>query len=449
MDREQDILQIRKYLNGDLNAQAMHELERRALDDPFLMDALEGFGQFAAKQDTNLAELSGRLHKRIEKNEGRIIPWIPLSAAASILIVLGIGFWFFANKNDSEKAKSAVVQNIVADKKVRPVASVPIAIKDSQKSKNDLTTVQNAIPGLKKDKNSEAVRDNGIAVLKESSIEKSKSQSAQNKPAIVAQANSPQAAMAAPSSTTDKPSDYGYLSPRKDSVGTNELLVSDIAKKKKAGAFATLKSKTQPETQTLVQSRVDGVSVVPDDNRTIMGTVMSDNGVPITGATVKVVGRSFGAVTDANGKFVLTDVAKSQTLSVNYLGYSGKKVKADRDSMNISLEPASSSLAEVVLTHDTPRDKADKVEEAHPHDGWQALDDYLKKNAQSPDGKTGKVKLTLIVAANGTLSQFKIVKSLSDQADKKAISLIVSGPAWVGGTDGQPKQVSVTVKFQQ
>ena len=43
MSREKDILQIRKYLNGELDAAAMHELERRALDDPFLADAIEGF----------------------------------------------------------------------------------------------------------------------------------------------------------------------------------------------------------------------------------------------------------------------------------------------------------------------------------------------------------------------------------------------------------------------
>ena len=45
MDRADDILQIRKYLNGELNTRAMHELERRALDDPFLADSLEGFEQ--------------------------------------------------------------------------------------------------------------------------------------------------------------------------------------------------------------------------------------------------------------------------------------------------------------------------------------------------------------------------------------------------------------------
>jgi len=35
--------QIRKYLNGELDARAMHQLEKEAQNDPFLMEALEGY----------------------------------------------------------------------------------------------------------------------------------------------------------------------------------------------------------------------------------------------------------------------------------------------------------------------------------------------------------------------------------------------------------------------
>jgi len=45
------------------------------------------------------------------------------------------------------------------------------------------------------------------------------------------------------------------------------------------------------------------------------------------------------------------------------------------------------------------------------------------------------------------LNQFKIVKGLSDDADKKAISLISTGPAWTGNADGKTKEMTVAVKF--
>jgi hypothetical protein len=201
-------------------------------------------------------------------------------------------------------------------------------------------------------------------------------------------------------------------------------------------------------TETLVQSRVAGVSVTADNNRTITGTVIGDDGQPLTGATVKVIGRPFGVVTDVHGKFTLSDVSKDQTLAVNYIGYNSKKVKVNNgETLNISLQPASSSLSEVVVTK-KDNDNGAIAEDARPKDGWQSYNEYLKKNAQSPDGKTGKVKVSFVVAADGSLSQFKITKSLSDAADKKAIDLINSGPAWIGGTNGKPKEVKVSVSFK-
>jgi len=51
--KETDILLIRKYLNGELDARAMHELERRSLDDPFLMEAMQGYEQTEGDQKSN------------------------------------------------------------------------------------------------------------------------------------------------------------------------------------------------------------------------------------------------------------------------------------------------------------------------------------------------------------------------------------------------------------
>jgi cytoskeletal protein RodZ len=414
----------------------MHELERRALDDPFLREALEGFEQTSGNQEANLGDLNARLHQRTLKKERRIIPWIPLSAAASILIVLGAGIWFFASRQDSEKTK-LVARDVTPENKKESAAAPSAVAIDTQKQEKSANITQTDNPKLIAD-NSYKKTDTAKSHLKEVSLAKAKVNPPASADISVAQENkSP--VLAEPSAAYDKST--GYYSPKKDSVAANEMLVSDIAKKKKANT-TTVKYKSAAPPQTIVQSKVDGVSVTPDESRTVTGTVMGSDGTPITGATVKVAGRGFGAVTDVNGKFVLPDVTKGQTLSVNYIGYSAKKVKADKDSMSISLNPTTSSLGEVVVTREST-----KNEDAHPRDGWNSFEDYLKKDAQSPDGKTGKVKVSFIVAADGSLSQFKVVKSLSDDADKKAISMISGGPAWAGGTDGKPKEITVSVKF--
>lgn len=422
----------------------MHELERRALDDPFLADALEGFEHAPANQEANLAELTNRLNQRTEKKVRKIIPWIPLSAAASILIVLGAGIWFFTNRNDRSEAKRVVAQNVVAEKKEVPTSSNTAVAEDTLSNGKSSGSARTQHPNLAMKADKE-VEEKPNAVVLQASPKPDLNKSLQSDDDVSTAKTNVAPAAVEQSINADKANqgyEYKYLSPKKDSVGANDMLVSDMSNKKAANASA-VKHKGLPSTPTLLQSRVDGVSVNPDDSHTVTGTVVGDDGLPLTGATVRVQGRNFGAVTDVNGKFTLQDVPKGQTLSVNYIGYSGKKVKADQDSMRISLNPANSSLAEVVVV----KEVESNTQNAHPRDGWKSFNDYLDKNAQSPDGKTGKEKISFTVASDGTLSQFKVVKSLSDDADKKAISLISAGPAWLGNADGKAKEVTVIVKF--
>ena len=428
MNRDQDIIQIRKYLNGELNARAMHELERRALDDPFLADALEGFEQTKTDQQDNLKELTTRLQQRTDKKVKRFIPWAPLSVAASILMILGGGIWFFSNRAQNNPEK-IIVQNVEHEKKPALVSQSPVATIDTLKPKQDIAIARVPTP---KHHAAKAYANN----KKEPEATESPIQSPSADKEVVA---------AAPVATTNAGYDETLYKPKKDSVAANEMIVKDMSQKKRSNVSAVPNnSKFSQSTQTLLKSRADSVTVTPGDGMTVTGTVMDNGGIPITGATVRVAGRNFGAVTDANGKFMLSSVGKNQTLTVNYIGYASKKVKADKDSLNISLEPTNNSLAEVVVT----RTALKKPEEAHPVGGWDVLNDYLKNNAQSPDGKTGRVKLTFIVAADGSLSQFNVTKSLSDIADKKATELITNGPKWAGGTDGKPKEVKVTVVFK-
>ena len=89
-----DRAQIEKYLKGDLDSRAMHQLERAAQDDPFLMDALEGYTAAGNDQQGNLDELDARLAKRVAPAKERsIILWRALPIAAALLLMIGIGYW--------------------------------------------------------------------------------------------------------------------------------------------------------------------------------------------------------------------------------------------------------------------------------------------------------------------------------------------------------------------
>ncbi len=64
---------IEKYHKGMLSPKEMHALEKAALDDPFLADALEGYAVNDVNANADLAELQNRLKKRLDE-ETRMVP---------------------------------------------------------------------------------------------------------------------------------------------------------------------------------------------------------------------------------------------------------------------------------------------------------------------------------------------------------------------------------------
>ena len=81
----------------------------------------------------------------------------------------------------------------------------------------------------------------------------------------------------------------------------------------------------------------------------VNGTVTSqEDGEPVIGASVLVVGTQVGTVTDANGKFSLTCPAGKNTLRITYVGMEPIEVSA-RPNMRIMLTSNQKALDEVIV----------------------------------------------------------------------------------------------------
>ncbi len=79
----------------------------------------------------------------------------------------------------------------------------------------------------------------------------------------------------------------------------------------------------------------------------VSGTVTDENGEPVAGAGVKVVGTNTGTATNSDGHFSLSAPANS-TLEITFLGMEPKRVKAGRN-LNVSLVPNDQTLDEVMV----------------------------------------------------------------------------------------------------
>ena len=99
-----DNIAIHQYLEGTLDNKLMHQLEKKALEDPFLADALEGYAQ-TPHVNHGLSILQRQLQERIvhlqENKKVFDLSWQRLSiaaAAAVLFISAGILFWMNSNQ---------------------------------------------------------------------------------------------------------------------------------------------------------------------------------------------------------------------------------------------------------------------------------------------------------------------------------------------------------------
>ena len=82
----------------------------------------------------------------------------------------------------------------------------------------------------------------------------------------------------------------------------------------------------------------------------ITGLVTDEQGRPLPGATVFVVGTKTGIITDANGKFTIKTQADAQ-LEVSFVGFVNQKVVINnRSVVNVTLKEDAQILSEVVVT---------------------------------------------------------------------------------------------------
>lgn len=117
MSHYYDIIYIQQYLDGKLSPEQMYELERAALNDALLQDAIDGYRSAEAVDHKQLSLLQKRFVARLEthqENKNRIyFTWQRLaiaSIAGLLLIVIGVLFWMMRNPDNSTRVNSQAQQ---------------------------------------------------------------------------------------------------------------------------------------------------------------------------------------------------------------------------------------------------------------------------------------------------------------------------------------------------
>lgn len=417
---------MRKYREGKLSAKEKAHLEKLCAEDPFLADALAGLTYTTSGKafEDNVKALQARLHQKV-KTEASHQPRVwQVAALIALLIVAGYGFYAY------HAFPPAVEEN-----KESPMASVPSQTSDSGQVIALFTTPAYVEPlppqPLANEINKEVSRT----------------------PAYVqVDTHSSAAALSI--------ADEDIVEQEIPSEQVENMSGSDRIITQSAPAFSTVGSKSvAAETN---KSMLEG--------KIVQGHVVdATNQSPLPGVNVMIKDAHVGTITDMNGKFVLQMPAHQQQLVFSSIGYNTAEINVlQQDSLQIALAPDVQSLSEVVVMGYSPRVKKEVtgavssvqadapkvVRKAEPHLKHPSYKHYIQEHLRYPPeakakGIEGVVKVLFTVAADGSLSNFNIKKSLGYGCDEEAIRLIKEGPAWQPATEkGQPIEQRVTIKVK-
>ena len=445
---------IEKYHKGQLSPKEMNALEKAALDDPFLADALEGYAVTGIDVNADITELNKRLADKTEKakvipidgSSKSSFPW--LRAVAMIVVIAGAGLFVyqFAFNNKSND------------------------IAQTNPETNEIKTTDSNST-LSQGKRSDTLLESGEAIVLQK--EQTKTESKTTEPVTI-NGNLSQSTVI-PDSVTNKLANTDINMPVAPAKTVNKPILeekNDDAQKKETAIEKKEEGKNKVADQKInndanaIAGRNEGVlSREVNTNRQgyartnyFRGQVTDANNNPLPFANITNTTDNVGTYSDAKGNFTLVSPDSVLDVQVRSLGFENSNIRLRNDVSNnqITLND-DRSLTEVIVSRkkinsSRSRDANMKFEEPEPADGWEYYDTYLVNNLNVPETFETKqtsgseVEVSFEVNKDGEPVNIKVEKSLCDKCDKEAVRLIKEGPKWKRKAK-KGKRTSVTISF--
>ncbi len=389
-------MNFKDYIQGKRQGKEANKLEREALNDPFLQDAIDGFDSVQGNHDEIIEALESKINQKSNKRK-YYIRYTTLSIAATIALLIGISI-IFQNQNQEDKNITQETFALSEEDISDTTKNQELAIITEKESINGIektlakkTTAPT--PQIKNEVSVEVddveISENVIAMNSEMDI-----QSVENTNAVGI------------SMITD---------PTKIDSNKNEKKINDTTQN--------------------------------NSNKFITGIVLDETGQPIVGASINLNNKNkSGTVTDLNGRFVLQKTDGDKILA-SYIGYNSKSVVVKSDSNIIKLEPNTLALNEVVTVSATRKMKTSKINVDETLQGKAA-----GINVNSKQNKFGKEEFKQFLFKNlkdsicqdtvytitatfktdsiGKPYDVKIIKSNCDEFENEFIRILNESPAW-------------------
>lgn len=429
---------IAKYNNGEMSPEEMHVLEKKALNDPFLADALDGISSISSDEfKDDLRNLRGSLHQKINEKEKHGFNWQwSIRIAAGIILLAVCGYVLNSlfttdtvepktlalNKQEEKLESHEPQQQSVSEEEIKsvetPAPKTPTAdqsfFSESQEQKRNT---------VKSDVRQKDFDDKTI--LADESTNRQTEKTTPPERSYVAGAVQPQ-----------QQAETFKLEKADQAEAVASAPIENTLAKTRARKMAPAK-----ESQGFVNPLAEVLQDEVIPRKTIHGKVTdADDELPIPGVNVLVKGTTIGTVTDLNGNYELSIAANQTDLVFSYIGMETKEVSSEKtDDINVQLSPDVSALSEVVVvgygTEEETEFEGTRWELAEPNGGRKEYKKYLEQSLTYPklamaNDVEGKVTIQFTIQPSGQLTDFRVVRGLGYGCDEEVIRLIKEGPQW-------------------
>ena len=453
---------IEQYLQGKMTAAEMYALEKAALQDPFLADALEGY------TTASLPEAHEHLQEVQEwllpgKKEAKVVPlattgnrWWRVAAALILLLGAGIITWLLVPNGNGKQEVAKIT---------KPAPVHPPIVRDSI---NTTLSMQNSVAASA---NSEgAVNSN---YLKADTVLSS----------------------ALTSSTWAKPNSLPSkqkVTVRMDTLTYNYNYESANTLKKTAVTkqennrmdLAGIELKRQQMTDsTRVAFKDNNLSA--DKNQAaynavifpmnvsvnhLQGRITNQQGKGVAGASVNIIHGNRNTVTDANGYFSLPSTDTVAQVLVNSVGYMPQESMVKNNASNsIMLQENTTALNEVAVIGYGAAKKRNqagalpveskiafvKMDTLMPEGGWDKFKAYVAYTVLGEDNLDdikniefhGELEFEFRVDDDGKVKDVTILKSPDENKNTVIAEAVKQGPRWAIPDKKKKKKNKAIIHF--
>ncbi|MEJ0103524.1 MAG: carboxypeptidase-like regulatory domain-containing protein [Bacteroidota bacterium] len=432
---------IHRYHKGQMTAKEMHALEKAALDDPFLADAIEGYTTVPVNAENDIDLLKKKLDERINKKR-KIIPitksrfgWLRI--AALLIIIAGTGLVTYRYVLRSEKAEVATIEK--ADKAINKNITLP---------KPDTIESNPVQPGT--DKKEEAKKPN-VSEKKNDGLTSDGEKKPADKLTVTKNEEVKRDLVAEPAqSAAAPPKEAEQINTNRNEAAKQQDAVEykkSVAKQKTLNNADTIKEihRKDFKARTLNEVAVNQNIAIQNDKINIFhGQILDINNSPLPFANVTNIEDNVGTYTDAKGNFVLISPDSVLNVRIRSVGYENNTALLQNKLSNnaVIMQQDTKNIPSTVLNNrkiNTERKQQDnnmKFEEPEPADGWYNYDTYIANNIKITDeiktktSSSSAVELSFDVNKYGEPVNIKVEKSVCKECDEEAIRLLKEGPKW-------------------